>query len=63
MLMRGVNDDEATQRALVHGLMLMRVRPYYLFHCDPVRGADHFRTTIARGVELIESLRGRPWSG
>ena len=57
-LLRGVNDDEATQRALSHGLMLMRVRPYYLFHCDPVRGADHFRTTIARGIEIIESLRG-----
>ena len=57
-LLRGVNDDEATQRALCHGLMLMRVRPYYLFHCDPVRGADHFRTTIARGIEIIESLRG-----
>lgn len=57
-LLRGVNDDEVTQRALCHGLMLMRVRPYYLFHCDPVRGADHFRTTIARGVELIETLRG-----
>lgn len=57
-LLRGVNDDEAVLRALCHGLMQMRVRPYYLFHCDPVRGADHFRTTIARGVELIESLRG-----
>jgi lysine 2,3-aminomutase len=58
VLLRGVNDDEATQRALCHGLMLMRVRPYYLYHCDPVRGADHFRTTIARGIEIIESLRG-----
>ena len=58
VLLRGVNDDEATLRALCHGLMLMRVRPYYLYHCDPVRGADHFRTTVARGVELIESLRG-----
>ena len=57
-LLRGVNDDEATQLALVHGLMLMRVRPYYLYHCDPVRGADHFRTTIERGIEMIESLRG-----
>ena len=58
VLLRGVNDDEATLRALCHGLMQMRVRPYYLYHCDPVRGADHFRTTVARGVELIESLRG-----
>jgi len=58
VLLRGVNDDETTLRALCHGLMLMRVRPYYLYHCDPVRGADHFRTTVARGVELIEALRG-----
>ena len=58
VLLAGVNDDEATMRALCHGLMQMRVRPYYLYHCDPVRGADHFRTTVARGVELIEALRG-----
>ena len=58
VLLRGVNDDEHTLRALCHGLMQMRVRPYYLYHCDPVRGADHFRTSVARGVELIESLRG-----
>ena len=58
VLLRGVNDDEAIQRALCHGLMQMRVRPYYLYHCDPVRGADHFRTTIARGIDIVESLRG-----
>jgi lysine 2,3-aminomutase len=58
VLLRGINDDERTQRELCQGLMLMRVRPYYLYHCDPVRGADHFRTTIARGVEIIETLRG-----
>jgi lysine 2,3-aminomutase len=58
VLLRGVNDDEATLRALCHGLMLMRVRPYYMYHCDPVRGADHFRTTIARGIELITALQG-----
>src|SRR5262249_38992155 len=57
-LLRGVNDDEATQRALCHGLMLMRVRPSSLSPCDPTRGASHFRTTIGRGVELIEALRG-----
>lgn len=58
VLLSGINDDETTMRALCHGLMQMRVRPYYLYHCDPVRGADHFRTTVARGVELIEALRG-----
>jgi len=57
-LLRGVNDDQATQRALCTGLMRIRVRPHYLFNCDPIRGASHFRTTIARGVELVETLRG-----
>jgi lysine 2,3-aminomutase len=42
----------------VHALMRAKVRPYYLYHCDPVRGADHFRTTVAKGLEIIESLRG-----
>jgi len=58
VLLKGVNDNVATMRDLIHGLMRMRVRPYYLFQCDPVRGAEHFRTTIARGIELIAGLRG-----
>jgi lysine 2,3-aminomutase len=43
---------------LIHGLLHMRVRPYYLFQCDPVRGSEHFRTTIAQGIALLEQLRG-----
>jgi lysine 2,3-aminomutase len=58
VLLRGVNDDSETMRSLVHALMRAKVRPYYLYHCDPVRGADHFRTTVAKGLEIIESLRG-----
>jgi lysine 2,3-aminomutase len=58
VLLRGVNDDIETMRALIHGLLRMRVRPYYLFQCDPVRGSGHFRTTIARGLMLLEQLRG-----
>jgi lysine 2,3-aminomutase len=58
VLLRGVNDDAATMRALIHGLLRMRVRPYYLFQCDPVRGSEHFRTPIARGIEILEHLRG-----
>jgi lysine 2,3-aminomutase len=58
VLLRGVNDDSETMRSLVHALMRAKVRPYYLYHCDPVRGADHFRTTVAKGLEIIENLRG-----
>jgi lysine 2,3-aminomutase len=42
----------------VHALMRIKVRPYYLYHCDPVRGAEHFRTTVEKGLEIMESLRG-----
>jgi len=58
VLLKGVNDDVPTMRALVTGLMKMRVRPYYLYQCDPVRGAAHFRTPISKGIEIIEGLRG-----
>jgi lysine 2,3-aminomutase len=58
VLLKGVNDDVATIKALCHGLLKMRVRPYYLYQCDPVRGAEHFRTSIAKGLEIIEGLRG-----
>ena len=58
VLLKGVNDSVETIRALCHGLMRMRVRPYYLYQCDPVRGAEHFRTPISKGLEIIEGLRG-----
>lgn len=58
VLLKGVNDDVATMKGLVHGLMKMRVRPYYLYQCDPVRGSEHLRTTVAKGLEVIEGLRG-----
>ncbi len=58
VLLKGVNDDPRTMKELIHGLMRMRVRPYYLFQCDPVRGAEHFRTPVARGIEIVGALRG-----
>ncbi len=58
VLLRDVNDDPVVIRSLVHALMRIKVRPYYLYHCDPVKGAGHFRTTVAKGIEIIESLRG-----
>jgi lysine 2,3-aminomutase len=58
VLLRGVNDDAATLEELFRGLVRTRVRPYYLLMADPVRGTGHLRTSLARGVELIESLQG-----
>jgi lysine 2,3-aminomutase len=58
VLMKGVNDSVETMRQLVRGLLRIKVRPYYLFHCDPVTGAGHFRTSIWKGMEIIEGLRG-----
>jgi len=58
VLLAGVNDDPAIMRELVHKLLLCRVRPYYLYQCDLIRGSSHLRTPVAKGIEIIESLRG-----
>ena len=58
VLLVGVNDDPAIMRELVHKLLLCRVRPYYLYQCDLIRGSSHLRTPVAKGIEIIESLRG-----
>jgi len=58
VLLAGVNDDPHIQRKLVHDLVRIRVRPYYLYQCDLVQGAGHFRTPIGKGIEIIEALRG-----
>jgi len=58
VLLKGVNDDVQTQRALSHKLLMCRVRPYYLYQCDLIKGSSHLRTSIQKGVEIIEGLRG-----
>ncbi len=58
VLLRGVNDHPAVQMELVHKLVKNRVRPYYLYQCDLVQGAGHFRTPVSVGIEIIEALRG-----
>lgn len=58
VLLRGVNDSPAVQMELVHKLVRNRVRPYYLYQCDLVQGAGHFRTPVSVGIEIIEALRG-----
>jgi lysine 2,3-aminomutase len=58
VLLKGVNDNPEIMRNLVRQLLRIKVRPYYMFHCDPVTGAGHFRTSVWKGLEIIESLRG-----
>ncbi|MEE8547083.1 MAG: KamA family radical SAM protein [bacterium] len=57
VLLAGINDDTDTLEALFRSLLSMRVRPYYLFQSDMVRGSEHFRTPIERGIQLIDALR------
>ena len=57
-LLRGVNDCPHIMRELVHKLVMNRVRPYYIYQCDLSLGIEHFRTPVAKGIEIIESLRG-----
>jgi lysine 2,3-aminomutase len=58
VLLKGINDSVATMRQLMRALLRIKVRPYYIFHCDPVIGAGHFRTSVWKGLEIIEGLRG-----
>ncbi|MFH1878966.1 MAG: KamA family radical SAM protein [Candidatus Omnitrophota bacterium] len=58
VLLKGINDNIQVMMELVHKLQDIRVRPYYLFQCDPVVGATHFRTPVFKGVEIIEQMRG-----
>ncbi len=58
VLLKGVNDDIAVMKSLVQGLLRIRVRPYYLYQCDPISGSAHFRTTVQKGIDIIRGLRG-----
>jgi lysine 2,3-aminomutase len=58
VLLKGVNDNPETMKKLVLGLLSMRVKPYYIYQCDPVKGANHFRTRVEKGLEIYKSLRG-----
>jgi lysine 2,3-aminomutase len=58
VLLAGVNDCVNIQRELLHRLVEMRVRPYYLYQCDLVEGSGHFRTPVGKGLEIMEGLRG-----
>ncbi len=58
VLLRGVNDCTHVMMKLVHELVKMRVRPYYIYQCDLSMGLEHFRTPVSKGIEIIENLRG-----
>ena len=58
VLLKGVNDNADVMKRLMHNLMKMRVKPYYLYQCDPISGSQHFRTSVSKGVDIIRSLRG-----
>ena len=59
VLLKGVNDNKFIYEELCRKLIKMRVRPYYLFQCDIVKGVEHFRTKVSRGIEIMNYLRGR----
>ncbi len=58
VLLKNVNDSQTALKNLFHGLLKLRVRPYYLYQCDPVVGTAHLRTSIQTGIDLISKLRG-----
>jgi lysine 2,3-aminomutase len=58
VLLKGVNDTVETMKDLMYGLLKIRVRPYYLYQCDPIPGSAHFRTHVSKGLEIIKGLRG-----
>ncbi|MFH2098560.1 MAG: lysine 2,3-aminomutase, partial [Pseudomonadota bacterium] len=58
VLLKDVNDSVETMTGLVHQLLKMRVRPYYLYQCDPITGSAHFRTPVQKGLDILQGLRG-----
>src|SRR5690606_16032399 len=58
VLLRGVNDNPEVMKNLVHKLLMMRVRPYYLYQCDLITGSRHLRADVSKGIEIIRALRG-----
>jgi lysine 2,3-aminomutase len=58
VLLKGINDCPTIMKKLVHELVKMRCRPYYYYQCDISMGLEHFRTSVAKGIEIQEALRG-----
>ena len=58
VLLKDINDDPAVMTPLMHGLLARRLKPYYLYQCDPIKGSGHFRTSVETGLNIIRALRG-----
>ncbi len=58
VLLKEINDNVPTMTALMHQLLMARVKPYYIYQCDPIIGSSHFRTSVKKGLEIIQGLRG-----
>jgi lysine 2,3-aminomutase len=58
VLLSGINDEVSTMKKLMQGLLTLRVKPYYIFQCDPILGSAHFRTPVEKGLQIVEGLRG-----
>ena len=58
VLLKGINDNSGIMRQLMHKLLINRIRPYYIYQCDPIPGSSHFRTSVNKGLEIIKGLRG-----
>jgi len=58
VLLKGINDKPYIMKKLMHDLLKIRVRPYYIYQCDPIVGSAHFRTPLSVGLNIIEKLRG-----
>lgn len=58
VLLKGINDSVEVLKPMYHGLLKRRVKPYYLYQCDPITGSAHFRTPVSKGIKIIEGLRG-----
>ena len=58
VLLKGINDNAAVMKKLMHELLKIRVRPYYIYQCDPILGSRHFRTPVSVGIDIMEKLRG-----
>ncbi len=58
VLLKGINDEPEIYKKLTHELLKVRVKPYYLYQCDPIPGSAHFRTSVQKGLDIIRALRG-----
>ncbi|HPN88312.1 MAG TPA: KamA family radical SAM protein [Candidatus Omnitrophota bacterium] len=58
VLLKGINDKPSVMKKLMHELLKIRVRPYYIYQCDPITGSKHFRTSVSTGINIMEKLYG-----